>query len=48
MSSPYVLEFKGVFYRNDVPAIVTPWIANGIITEYLEKNPDAARLHLVS
>ena len=48
MSCPYVLRFDGVFYRNDVPAIVMPWIPNGNITEYLHKNPDADRLRLVS
>ena len=48
VSCPYVLKFNGVFYHNDVPAIVTPWMAHGNITEYLEKHPDANRLCLVS
>ena len=48
VSSPNVLKFNGVFYHNDVPAIVTPWMAHGNITEYLENHPDADRLRLVS
>ena len=47
-SSPYILKFNGVFYHNDLPAIVTPWMPHGNITEYLERHPDADRLHLVS
>lgn len=34
MSWPYV-EFNGVFYRNGVPAIVTPWMSTGHVTELL-------------
>ena len=26
VSCPYILKFNGVFYYNDVPAIVTPWM----------------------
>ena len=48
VSCPYVLELEGVFYHNDFPAIVTPWMPNGNITEYLRGRPDADRLHLVS
>lgn len=45
---PYILKFNGVLYHNDMPAIVTPWMPHGNITEYLEKHPDADRLRLVS
>ena len=48
VSCPYVLKFNGVFYYNDVPAIVTPWMAHGNITEYVEKNPNVDRLRLAS
>lgn len=48
MACPYVLKFNGIFYRNGVPAIVTPWTPHGSITEYLEKHPDVDRLQLVS
>ena len=47
MSSPYILKFNGLFYRNEVPAIVTPWMPHGNITEYL-KSHDVDRLRLVS
>ena len=42
------LKFKGVFYHNGVPAIVTPWMPTGNITEYLGENPNANRLKLAS
>ena len=48
VSCPYLLKFTGVFYHNDMPAIVTPWMSHGNITEYLGKHPDANRLRLVS
>jgi len=48
VSCPYVLKFDGVFYHNGLPAIVTPWMPHGNITEYLESHPDADRLRLVS
>ena len=47
VSCRYILKFDGVFYCNDVPAIVTPWMPHGNITEYLEKHPDVNRLRLV-
>ena len=48
VSSPYILKFNGVFYHNDMPAIVTSWMSHGNITEYLEKHLGADRLHLVN
>ena len=48
MSCRYILKFDGVFYHEDVPAIVTPWMPHGSITDYLEKHPDARRLPLVN
>ena len=48
MSCPYVLKFNGVFDRNGMLAVVTPWMPRGNITEYLKKNPNADRLRLVS
>ncbi|KAF9789234.1 kinase-like domain-containing protein [Thelephora terrestris] len=47
VSCPYILTFQGVFYHNDVPAIVTPWMDKGNITEYLLRFPDANRLRLL-
>ena len=34
--------------HNGVPAIVTPWMPGGNITEYLEKHADTNRLKLAS
>ena len=48
VSCPYILKFNGVFHHNDMPAIVTPWMSHGNITEYLQKTADANRLHLVN
>ena len=48
VSCPYILKFNGTFYYHGVPAIVTPWMAHGNITEYLEKHDDVDRLRLVS
>ena len=48
MSCPYILKFNGVFYHNDTPAIITPWMPRGNITEYLEGHVSADRLRLVS
>jgi len=48
VSCPYILKFDGVFYHNGLPAMVTPWMAHGNITEYLEKDAHADRLRLVS
>ena len=48
VSCPYTLKFNGVFYHDGAPAIVTPWMHHGNITEYVEKHADADRLGLVS
>ena len=42
------LKLNGVFYYNGVPAIVTPWMPAGNITEYLEKHADVDRFRLAS
>ncbi|KAF9645571.1 kinase-like protein [Thelephora ganbajun] len=47
VSCPYVLKLNGVFYHNGVPAIVTPWMPHGNITEYLENNPKTNRIRLL-
>jgi len=47
MACPYILKFNGIFYHNDVPAIVTPWVPHGSITKYLEKHIGVDRLQLV-
>ena len=48
MSWSFILDLKGVFYHNDVPAIVSSWMPAGTITEYLEQHADADRLRLAS
>ena len=48
MVCPYTLKLDGLFYRNDVPAIVIPWIPHGNINEYLANHPNADRFRLVS
>lgn len=48
VSCRYILKFDGVLYHDDTPAIVTPWMPHGNITEYLEKHADADRLRLVN
>ena len=48
VSCPYILKFNGIFYRNGVPVILTPWMSHGNITEYLENHPEVDRLRLVS
>ena len=48
VSCPYILKFNGLFYHNDIPAIVTPWMPHGNITEYLQKHHGTDRLRLVS
>ncbi|KAF9647776.1 kinase-like protein [Thelephora ganbajun] len=47
LSCPYILKLNGVFYHNGVPAIVTPWMSHGNVTEYLKNNPEANRLRLL-
>lgn len=48
MACSHILKFNGVFYHNGMPAITTPWMPHGTITEYLEKHTDADRLELAS
>jgi hypothetical protein len=48
MVCPYILKVDGLFYRNGVPAVVTPWIPHGNITEYLANHPNVDRFRLVS
>ncbi|KAF9789236.1 kinase-like domain-containing protein [Thelephora terrestris] len=48
VSCPYILTFQGVFYHNGLLATVTPWMADGNVTEFLVRCPDANRLRLLS
>lgn len=51
LSHPNLLPFYGVFYlgdRNDRLCLVSPCMKNGNIIEFLQQNPGAERLPLVS
>ena len=43
-----VLPLIGVVMSEDQFAMVSDWMVNGNINEFVEKNPDANRLALVS
>ena len=47
VSCPYILKPHGIFYHNNVPAVVTPWMPHGTVAEYSEKHTDVDRLQLV-
>ncbi|RDB18110.1 Serine/threonine-protein kinase HT1 [Hypsizygus marmoreus] len=50
LSHPNVLPFLGLSHSNcelPSPAIVSPWMKNGNIDQYMARNPDANRLALV-
>jgi len=44
---PNVLPLLGVTTTNDRLVMVSEWMTNGNITEFLKKNPDVDRLELV-
>ena len=51
LSHPHVLPFYGAFHWSEVPprlCLVSPWMENGNIVQYLERNPQADRQSLVS
>ncbi|KAH7919412.1 kinase-like protein, partial [Leucogyrophana mollusca] len=49
-SSPYVLPFCGVHCTNESSpraCLVSPWMDNGSLPQYLQENPKASRLQLM-
>jgi serine/threonine protein kinase len=46
-SHPNVLPFYGVYRWKDRLSLVSPWMENGNVIEYLKKVPDADRVALV-
>ncbi|KAF8322279.1 kinase-like protein [Clavulina sp. PMI_390] len=44
---PNVLPTLGIAFIDDSLAILSPWMRNGNIMDYLERNPSADRLHMV-
>ncbi len=50
LSHPNLLPFYGIYYldgRSGGIALVSPWMRNGNVIEYLKANPEAPRLPLV-
>ncbi|KAH7926554.1 kinase-like protein [Leucogyrophana mollusca] len=50
LSSPYVLPFCGVYCTNEPSpraCLVSPWMDDGDLSQYLEDNPQADRLQLM-
>ncbi|KAH7908669.1 kinase-like domain-containing protein, partial [Hygrophoropsis aurantiaca] len=50
LSNPYVLPFCGVYRLPDNPSqlcLVSPWMANGNLSQYLGQKPQANRLSLL-
>ncbi|KAH7903202.1 kinase-like domain-containing protein [Hygrophoropsis aurantiaca] len=50
LSSPYVLPFYGVYPINanaDRLGLISPWMKNGNLTQYLDKTPPIDRLSLI-
>ena len=45
LSHPYIVPFVGV--TMDPLQIVTKWMLNGTLTEFIEENPGADRITLV-
>jgi serine/threonine protein kinase len=51
LSHPNVLPFYGVFHLNNNRSrvcLVSPWMENGNIIQFLKKNPEVDRIPLVS
>ena len=48
LSDPNVLPFLGVSETLFPFCIITPWLSNGNITEYVKRKPEVDRLRLVS
>jgi serine/threonine protein kinase len=44
---PNVLPFYGIYHWNNRFTLVSPWMENGNIVQYLKNNPDAKRAALV-
>lgn len=42
------MSFQGYLLENDYPSLVSEWIDNGTVTDYLKNNPDYDAVHMVS
>lgn len=50
LQHPNILPFYGVYHLNDAEeriCLVSPWMENGTLVDYLKACPDANRLLLV-
>lgn len=47
LSHRNLLPFYGIYRYRGRLCLVSPWIEHGHIREFLERNPDADRVHLV-
>ncbi|TFK38812.1 kinase-like domain-containing protein [Crucibulum laeve] len=45
---PHILPLLGVIYRDYELGIISSWLQNGTVVEYLSKYPDTSRINLVS
>ena len=45
---PICPQVQRLFYHNEVPAIIMPWMPHRNITEYLREHPEVNLLRLVS
>ena len=48
LSHPYVLAFYGVLMADGEVFIISPFIENGALLDFLVKNPDVDRFPIVS
>lgn len=49
LNHPNVLPFFGLSYDAERrPALISPWMENGNVLEYMRRNPDTSRIQLIS
>ncbi|KAG5635225.1 hypothetical protein H0H81_012003, partial [Sphagnurus paluster] len=48
LSHPNLLPFWGIFKMNGQLSLVSPWVENGNVVEYIKSNPECNRLLLIS
>jgi serine/threonine protein kinase len=51
LSHPNLLPFYGIHHLNDNPSrlcLISPWMGNGRVTQFLKRFPTTDRVHLVS
>ncbi|KDQ16398.1 hypothetical protein BOTBODRAFT_90107, partial [Botryobasidium botryosum FD-172 SS1] len=48
LSHPNVLPFLGLCTLDSVPYLISPWMENGHVLDYVQKNPDVDRVRLLA